>query len=115
MKTNASLKVIRSAHKKERQPQNLSSFTARCRTLLICLALVLAFACAAQAQELSNDALTLRLNVSPEGIPVIEQATLKATGKVAFRDMGTPDGLGAWVPAALIPATQPASPVWEIT
>jgi hypothetical protein len=65
--------------------------------------------------ELINDTLTLRLNVSPEGIPIIEQATLKATGKVAFRDMGTPGGLGAWVQASLIPATQAATPVWKIT
>lgn len=70
---------------------------------------------AAHAQELSNDTLSLRLNVTPEGIPVIEEAVWQATGQTVFRDMGTPDGLSAWVPSGLIPANQTTLPVWVIT
>lgn len=70
---------------------------------------------AAHAQELSNDTLSLRLNVTPEGIPVIDEAVWKATGQPVFQDMGTPDGLSAWVPSGLIPAAQTAPPAWVIT
>jgi hypothetical protein len=70
---------------------------------------------AAQAQELSNDTLRLKLNVTPEGIPVIEEAVWQATGQTVFRDMGTPDGLRAWVPETLIPEAQTTKAVWSIT
>lgn len=70
---------------------------------------------AAHAQELSNDTLRLRLDVTPEGIPVIDEAVWQATGQTVFRDMGTPDGLSAWVPSGLIPAAQPNLPAWVIT
>ncbi|MEN3335282.1 MAG: alpha-galactosidase [Blastocatellia bacterium] len=99
----------------ERQSRKLSDSARWIRTLVLGLAWTLALAFAAQAQELSNDALTLRLNVSPEGIPIIKEAVWQATGQVAFRDMGTPEGLGAWVPASLIPTTQTTPPTWSIS
>lgn len=70
---------------------------------------------AAHGQELSNDTLRLQLNVTPEGVPVIDEAVWEATGQTVFRDMGTPDGLSAWVPSALIPAARTTLPVWVIT
>lgn len=78
----------------------------------VCLAML---TMAANAQELSNDTLNLRLNVTPEGIPVIDEAVWQATGQTVFRDMGTPDGLRAWVPSGLIPAAQTTLPAWVIT
>ena len=82
---------------------------------LLCLAAAIALVSAAQAQELSSDTLRLQLNVTPEGIPVIEEAVWRATGQTAFRDLGTPDGLAAWVPEALIPEALTTTPVWSIT
>ena len=86
----------------KRQPRKLSG-SFRWIKGLLCLAPTIAFVSAAQAQELSSDTLRLLLNVTPEGIPVIEEAVWQATGQTAFRDLGTPDGLAAWVPEALIP------------
>jgi hypothetical protein len=83
--------------------------------VVICLAWALALASAASAQVLSNDSLNLNLGVSREGIPIIKEAVWKETGRSAFRDAGTPDGLGAWVPASLIPAAGGEAPAWGIT
>jgi hypothetical protein len=87
--------------------------------VLLCLAglLVPAFAAQAQevSQELSNDTLRLRLKVTPEGIPIIEEAILGAQGQTVLRDLGTPDGLSDWVPESLIPAAQNAPVTWSIT
>jgi hypothetical protein len=96
------------------QLRKLSASARWIQTLVLCLAWTLALAFAASAEELSSDTLTLRLSVSPEGIPIIQEAVWQATGQVVFRDMGTPDGLGAWVPASLIPTTQTAPPAWSI-
>jgi predicted ribosome-associated RNA-binding protein Tma20 len=84
------------------------------RILVLGLACMLALVFRVPAQELSNGSLTLRLNVTPEGIPVISQAVWQETGQVVFRDLGTPDGLGAWVPASLIPTTQTVPTAWNI-
>jgi hypothetical protein len=73
---------------------------------------LLAFA--AQGAELSNDTLTLRLQVTSEGIPIIKEALWRATGQTVFRDLGTPDGLKAWVPAALLPSSQTQPGDWRI-
>src|SRR6266567_2515863 len=85
------------------------------QSLVLCFGWVLAVALTAQSQELSNDALRLKLKVTPEGVPAIEEAVWQATGQRVFSDMGTPDGLSAWVPEALIPEAQTATPVWTIT
>lgn len=92
-----------------------SGFFRRTQALLFCFALILAFGSATQAQELINDTLRLKLNVTPEGIPVIEKAVWQATGQTVFHDLGTPGGLSAWVPEALIPAALTKIPVWTIT
>jgi Melibiase len=76
---------------------------------------VLAISFASNAQELSNDKIRLKLNVTPEGIPVIEEAAWQATGNIIFRDLGTPDGLGAWIQQSVIPTEQSAMPAWVIT
>lgn len=66
-------------------------------------------------QELSNDTLRLRLTVSQQGVPVIQEAQWKATGETAFQDLGTPEGLSRWVPEALIPPPgQTSAPVWSV-
>lgn len=70
---------------------------------------------AAHAQELNNESLRLRLSVTPEGVPVIDEAVWQATGQTVFRDLGTPDGLRSWVPSVLIPAVQATPPAWVIT
>jgi len=101
--------------RKRRQSRNLSGSFRWLQTLVLCLAWTLALALAAQAQELGNDTVLLQLSVTPEGIPVIEEAIWLATGQTAFRDLGTPDGLGAWVPASLIPSAQTAPVIWSIT
>src|SRR5436190_2566185 len=85
------------------------------RVVILSLVWTFAVVMAAQAQELSSDTLRLKLGVTPEGIPVIEEATWQSTGATVFRDMGTPDGLRSWVPEGLIPETQNANPVWTIT
>jgi melibiase-like protein len=85
------------------------------QTFVFSLACTVAFGLAGQAQTLSNDTVLLQLNVTPEGIPVIEEGIWLATGQTAFRDLGTQDGLGALVPAALIPTTQTAPPIWTIS
>jgi hypothetical protein len=97
-----------------KQPRT-PSVSRRCIRALLCLTATLAVVSAAQAQELSSDTLRLQLNVTPEGIPVIEEAVWQRTGQTAFRDMGTPDGLAAWVPQALIPETLTKIPVWSVT
>jgi Melibiase len=98
---------------KSRSPQR-SRLTGGCRSLLLCLAAVLASVFTAQAQELSNDTLRLRLNVTPQGIPIIEEVIWGETGQIAFRDLGTPNGLSDWVPESLIPAAQSAPATWNI-
>jgi hypothetical protein len=103
------LSLVRS--KQRRKP----SVSRRCIQALLCLTATLALVSAAQAQELSNNTLRLQLNVTPEGIPVIEEAVWQRTGQTAFRDMGTPDGLAAWVPEALIPEALTTTPAWSIT
>jgi hypothetical protein len=73
------------------------------------------FAVATQAQEISNGTLRLKLNVSREGVPVVEEAVWVASGRTVFRDLGTPNGLSAWVPESLIPIAQTATPTWNIS
>src|SRR5437868_5859845 len=106
----------------ERQLRKLSASARWVQALVLGFAWMLALAFSAHAEDVRNDTLTLHLNVSPEGIPIIEQAVWLATGEVAFRDLGTPEGLGAWVPASLIPTTPTAIPTtptaptaWTIT
>lgn len=84
---------------------------------LACLLVVVSAASAQEtSQELSNDTLRLRLAVTPEGIPVIQEAQWTATGETAFRDLGTPGGFGTWLPDALIPAPgQNPLPAWIVT
>lgn len=83
---------------------------------LACLLFVVKEASAQElSQELSNDTLRLRLAVTPEGVPVIQEAQWKATGETAFRDLGTPGGLGRWLPDTLIPLqAQSPAPTWSI-
>jgi hypothetical protein len=83
--------------------------------LILCFAWTIFITAPAQAQELSNDSLRLQLNVTGEGIPVIEQADWKATGRMAFRDLGTPDGLTAWISETLIPESPNVTPEWNVT
>ena len=75
---------------------------------------LVAFSFAAQGQELSNDTLRLRLGVTEQGVPVIKEAIWKAKGQTAFTDLGTPAGLSAWVPAALIPTISGPPPQWTV-
>jgi alpha-galactosidase len=70
---------------------------------------------AAQAQELSNDTIRLRLAVSSDGIPVIKDATLKTKNVTLLSDLGLPGGLENWVPASLIPTAPLGTPVWTIS
>jgi melibiase-like protein len=107
--TKSSFRTTRPAH------QITARFAHQIRylrkiSLLFGWALALCFA--SQAQELSNDKLRLKLNVTPEGIPVIEEAVWQSTGRTIFRDLGTPDGLGGWVQE--ISANQATPPVWEL-
>jgi hypothetical protein len=95
--------------------RKLSGSVRLLQTFAFSLACTFALALAGHAQTLSNDTVLLQLNITPEGIPVIEEGIWLATGQTAFRDMGTPDGLGAWVPAALIPTTQTAPAIWSIS
>ena len=99
----------------KRQPWKLSGSSRWIRAIALFAVWTVVLAVAAQAQELSNDTLRLRLNVTPEGVPVIGEAVWQATGQTAFRDTGTPDGLRAWVPDALIPAAQQTTPTWSIS
>lgn len=85
------------------------------RALVLGLAWALALAVQSSAQELSNDSLTLRLGISPEGIPIIKEAVWLDSGKVAFRDMGTPNGLDDWAPAALLPPASAVPTDWEVS
>jgi len=97
-------------------PQSSRLSTVRCvRSLVLGLVWLLALALQSSAQELSNDRLTLRLNFSPEGIPIIKEAVWQATGQLAFRDLGTPDGLNNWVPTVLIPTAPTPPSAWEIS
>jgi alpha-galactosidase len=75
---------------------------------------VLLLAFSTPAVELSNDTLILRLTVTPEGIPAIKEALWRTSGRVVFRDMGTPAGLKAWIPASLIPSSQTKPANWRI-
>ena len=99
----------------KRQRRKQSGSFRGIQALVLCFAWILAFALTAQAQELSNDTLRLKLNVTPQGIPVIEEAVWQATGQTVFSDLGTPDGLSAWVPVAFIPAAQTTTGGWSIT
>ena len=83
--------------------------------LVVCFVWVLRIALKAPATELRSDTLRLTLNVTPEGVPVIEEAKWQDTGETVFRDLGTPDGLNAWVPESLIPTAQTLTPTWSIT
>src|ERR1041384_5970550 len=88
-----------------------------CRTIraaLLCFACIPALAMCAQSQELSSDTIRLKLNVSPEGVPIIEEAVWQATGATVFRDLGAPNGLRDWISEAFIPATQITPPIWTI-
>ena len=98
-----------------RNPHQARALSATRRVCVFVFGFVCMLALASQAvgQELSNDSLTLRLGVSPEGVPIIKEAVWKDTGEPALRDLGTPEGLAAWVPAALIPT--PAPTAWEVT
>lgn len=96
-----------------RRYKRLFSYRAN-RAFAFCLTWVAVLALGSQAQELSNDTLRLKLNVTREGIPVIAEAVWQATGQPVFRDIGTPEGLKAWVPDSLIPA-QTTTPSWTIT
>src|SRR5436305_3678204 len=89
----------------ERQLRKLSASARWVQALVLALAWTLALAFSAHAEDLTNDSLSLHLNVSPQGVPIIEQAVWLTTGEVVFRDMGNSEGLGAWVPASLIPST----------
>ncbi|HJQ23488.1 MAG TPA: alpha-galactosidase [Blastocatellia bacterium] len=94
---------------------NRSTYTNHAKSLVLALVWLLMLALQSSAQELSNDRLTLRLGVTPEGIPIIKEAVWQATGQFAFRDLGTPDGLNDWVPAALIPTTATTPSAWEVS
>jgi Melibiase len=100
--------------RKERLPGKLFASARWIRVLILGLVCILALVFRVPAHELSNDSLTLRLNVTPQGIPIISEAVLQATGQLMFRDLGTPDGLSAWVPESLIPATQTMPTAWNI-
>lgn len=114
--TDDSMQTNLSASNRMKRLRGKVSRSARwIRAVAVCGFWTVALTLAAHAQELSNDTLRLRLNVTPEGVPVIEQAVWQATGQTVFRDMGTPNGLGAWVPEALIPANQTTMPTWNIT
>src|SRR5215813_10086477 len=110
--TKGSFRTIRSAHE-----WNVKSAIRRqyLQKILLAFVWVLALQFATQAQELSNDKIRLKLNVTPQGIPVIEEAAWQATGSTIFRDLGTPDGLGGWIQQSVIPTEQSATPAWEIT
>src|SRR5262249_10252746 len=70
----------------------------------------------ANAAELANGTISLDLEVTSDGIPTIAGAKWIATGKPVFADAGFPDGLSAWVPAALLPGRNEtfAPPVWSV-
>ena len=114
--TYDSTQISRSAVvRMNRQPRKLSGSARWIQALVLCFAWILVFALGAHAQELSNDTLRLRLNVTPEGVPVIEEAVWQATGQTLFRDLGTPDGLSTWVLESLIPAARTTTTTWIIT
>jgi Melibiase len=110
-----SVQTSQSALRTKHQPRKQSGSLRGIQALFLGFAWILALALAAHAQELSNGTLGLKLNVTPQGIPVIEEAVWQATGQTVFRDMGTPEGLSAWVPEALIPEAQTKTAVWTIT
>src|ERR1700754_3153638 len=83
--------------------------------LLLCLVWLLVPSFTAQAEEITSDTIRLHLAVSPEGIPIIKDAVWVETGETAFADLGTPDGLAAWVPAALLPNHPGTLATWTIT
>jgi melibiase-like protein len=111
--------IVDSAHTTRSDPSSIkcqrSDFRRRILGLVLCFAGALAYAGAAQAQELSNDTLRLKLNVTLEGIPVIEEAVWEETGETVFRDLGTPEGLSEWIPEGLNPEGQTATAFWAIT
>jgi hypothetical protein len=114
--TDHSVQVITSALTKTLTISRKSSLALRWGfALLLCLAWLLAPAFTAQAEEISSDTIRLHLSVSPEGIPIIKDAIWIETGETAFTDLGTPDGLAAWVPAALLPADAGTPATWTIT
>ncbi|HMG34078.1 MAG TPA: alpha-galactosidase [Blastocatellia bacterium] len=78
------------------------------RTLVpCCLLLFLGFIVQpnAQAAELNNGTISLQLGVDSAGVPSIRDASWVETGAQIFSDQELEDGLNAWVPRALIPAS----------
>jgi melibiase-like protein len=116
MNNDSALKSQSAPFRVNRQPhrQLFASLRWIHALALCCICIAALFALATQAQELSNDTLRLKLNVTPEGVPVIEEATWQATGKTVFRDLGTPDGLSSWVPEGLTSGDRTPIPVWKI-
>ncbi|MFY9572292.1 MAG: alpha-galactosidase [Blastocatellia bacterium] len=107
------------------EPVKLWSYGRWIRALILCLAWTFALSLGgndtgsigqpAQAQDISNDTLRLKLNVTPEGVPVIEEAVWQATGQTVFRDLGTPEGLSAWFPESLGSTIRTTIANWRIT
>ncbi len=78
-------------------------FNNHLKALGFCFLWTMIFAQAANGAELNNDTLRLTLSVTSDGIPIIEKGEWVATGLPVFTNFNTPDGLSAWLPAALIP------------
>src|SRR5262249_43932085 len=58
----------------------------------------LAFAPApANAQELANGTLRLKLGVNPQGIPTIQEGDWVSTGLPAFKDVSLSGGVDSWL------------------
>src|SRR5258708_6327736 len=80
------------------------------RALLRCAPVLLAILWAAfvtqsaGAAELTNGRLSLELGVTPDGMPVIQQAIWTATGLPAFTEVSSSGDLTAWLPQGLLPS-----------
>jgi hypothetical protein len=59
----------------------------------VCVAWIMLGSATSKAQELSNNSISLKLG-SFGGIPLNQEAVWKATGQIAFGDVGTSGGLG---------------------
>jgi alpha-galactosidase len=57
---------------------------------------------AATATQLSNRFVTIELNASPHGIPVISQVTWTQTGNTIFSDDGSIQEMQRWIPEELV-------------
>ena len=110
--TKTSFRTIRFAHQ---STSKVVSPRQSLKKLLLSVIWVVALCFVTHAQELSNDKIRLKLNVTPEGVPIIEEAVWQTTGNTIFRDLGTPDGLSAWIQQSVMPTDQTAPPSWEIT